>query len=164
VPRLSVWERCSEPCREHSRGRTKLYPAAGHGKGDRWQVRWRDESGRQRKRNFAKRDGVDPEKHASAFDAKVKTSLDDGTYIDPGDANVTFQAFAEDWRETRSHDLVRAARIESLLRRHVYPDPLTPGKTPTEAPALGHRKLKERGEAAEPHSGVDLRHEAGSRF
>jgi hypothetical protein len=25
--------------------------------GDRWQVRWRDEAGRQRKRNFAKRDG-----------------------------------------------------------------------------------------------------------
>ncbi len=28
-----------EPCREHSRGRTKLYPTADHGKGERWQVR-----------------------------------------------------------------------------------------------------------------------------
>ena len=33
-----------EPCREHSRGRAKLYPAADHGQGDRWQVRWRDDA------------------------------------------------------------------------------------------------------------------------
>jgi hypothetical protein len=88
-----------EPCREHSRGRTKLYSTADHGKGDRWQVRWRDESGQQRKRNFTKRDGTDPERCASAFDAKTKTTLDDGTYINPGDANITFQSFAEDWRK-----------------------------------------------------------------
>ncbi len=122
---------------------TKLYPAADHGKGDRWQVRWRDEIGQQRKRNFAKRDGTDPEKCASAFDAKTKTTLDDGTYINPGDANITLQAFAEDWRKTRDHDIVRAARIERLLRRHIYPDPATPGKTPTGAPAIGHRRLTE---------------------
>ena len=132
-----------EPCREHSKGRTKLYPAADHGKGDRWQVRWRDETGQQRKRNFVKRDGTDPGKCASAFDAKTKTTLDDGTYINPGDANITFQAFAEDWRKTRDHDIVRAARIERLLRRHVYPDPATPEKTPTGAPAIGHRRLAE---------------------
>lgn len=132
-----------QPCREHSKGRTKLYPAADHGQGERWQVRWRDEAGQQRKRNFAKRDGTDPEKCASAFDAKTKTALDDGTYINPGDANITFQAFAEDWRKTQDHDLVRAARIERLLRRHVYPDPATPGRTPTGAPAIGHRRLTE---------------------
>lgn len=71
-----------EPCREHGRGRAKLYPTADHGQGDRWQVRWRDEAGQQRKRNFARRDGVDPEKHASAFDAKVKRELDTGTSLD----------------------------------------------------------------------------------
>ena len=71
-----------EPCPEHSRGRTKLYPATGHGIGGRWQVRWRDETGHQRKRNFARRDGIDPGKHASAFDAKVKTELDTGTSLD----------------------------------------------------------------------------------
>lgn len=134
-----------EPCREHSRGRTKLYPTADHGTGDRWQVRWRDETGRQRKRNFAKREGIDPEKHASAFAAKIKATLDDGTYVDPAAANTTFQAFAEDWRKSRDHDTVRAARVASLLRRHVYSDPLTPGRTPTGAPALGHRTLKELG-------------------
>src|ERR1700723_46600 len=35
--------------------------------------------------------------------------------------------------------------VASLLRRHVYPDPLTPGRTTTGAPALGHRTLKELG-------------------
>lgn len=110
-----------EPCREHSRGRTKLYRTADHGKGDRWQVRWRDETGQQRKRNFAKRDGTDPERHAAAFEAKVKTALDDGSYVDPKDANTIFREFAEDWRKTRTHDVTTAARIERELRLHVYP-------------------------------------------
>ncbi len=47
----------------------KLYPAADHGQGDRWQVRWRDYSGRQRKENFAKRSEAD------ARDTTVKASL-----------------------------------------------------------------------------------------
>jgi integrase len=137
--------RSDAPCKEHSRGRTKLYPAAEHGQGDRWQVRWRDENKKQFKRNFPKRDGTDPEKCASAFDAKVKATLDDGSYVDPHDANTTFQEFAEDWRKTRPYDLVRAVRVERLFRLHVHAAPHTPGRTPTGAPALGHRTLKELG-------------------
>src|SRR5579859_494568 len=131
------------PCREHSRRRSVLYPTAEHGQGDRWQVRWRDENKKQHKRNFTKREGNDPETCASAFDAKVKTTLDDGSYVDPHDANITFEAFAEDWRQTRSYDMVRAVRVAGTLRRHVYADPSTLGKTPTGAPALGHRTLRE---------------------
>jgi hypothetical protein len=41
-----------KPCGEHSRGKTRLYPNAEHLQGYRWQVRWRDEGGRQCKRNF----------------------------------------------------------------------------------------------------------------
>jgi integrase len=114
-------------CREH-----KMIPAAGHGEGERWQVRWRDESGAQRKRNFARKTGPDPEKSADAFDAKVRTSLDDGSYMDPSSASVTFRAFAEDWRKTRTHDVQTAARIERQLRLHVYP-------------VLGDRTLRELG-------------------
>jgi integrase len=110
-----------EPCREHSKGRSKLYPTAEHGRGGRWQVRWRDASGKQCKRNFARRDGTDPGKHASAFDAKVKSTLDDGSYVSPKDASVTFREFAEDWRSARTHDINTAARIERELRLHVYP-------------------------------------------
>jgi integrase len=113
------------PCREH-----KMAPAAGHGTGDRWQVRWRDEDGKQLKRNFARKTGPDPEKSADAFDAKVKTQLDDGSYIDPASSNVTFKAFAEDWRQSRMHDVVTAGRLERCLRLHVYP-------------AIGHRAMRE---------------------
>ncbi len=103
-------------CREH-----KMAPAGGHGVGERWQVRWRDESGQQRARNFARKTGTDPEKSADAFDAKVRTQLDDGSYTDPSSASVTFRAFAEDWRRSRTHDVQTAARIERQLRLHVYP-------------------------------------------
>lgn len=48
------------PCTEHSKGRANLYPTADHLQGDRWQVRWRDESGNQLKRNFPKKKGTDP--------------------------------------------------------------------------------------------------------
>ena len=76
-------------------------PGHRHGTGDRWQVRYRDDNGTQRARNFAKKTGTDPDKSADAFDAKVKTQLDDGSYVDPASSNVTFKAFAEDWRKAR---------------------------------------------------------------
>ena len=38
-----------EKCGDH-----RKVPTADHGKGDRWQVRWRDAGGKQCKRNFAK--------------------------------------------------------------------------------------------------------------
>jgi integrase len=114
-------------CREH-----KMVPAAGHGTGDRWQVRWRDEDGGQHKRNFAKKAGKDPEKHADAFDAKVKTQLDDGSYVDPSSANVTLRAFAEDWRKSRTHGTGTAGHLERRLRLHVYP-------------VIGQRTMRELG-------------------
>ena len=97
---MSVYDRwhktrpghADEPCREHSRGRTKLYPAADHGQGDRWQVRWRDYSGRQRKENFAKRSEAD------ARDTAVKASLRAGNYVDPDAGRITFREYAEEWR------------------------------------------------------------------
>jgi integrase len=109
-----------------------MTPASGHGAGDRWQVRWRDENGEQRARNFARKTGTDPEKCAEAFDAKVKTQLDDGSYVNPANANTTFRVFAEDWRRARTHDVTTAGRIERELRLHVYP-------------AIGHRTLRELG-------------------
>lgn len=127
-------------CPEH-----KKVPSAIHGQGDRWQVRWRDETGKQCKRNFPLRQGDDPEKHADAFDAKIRVSLDDGSYIDPGDANGTFQAYAEEWRKSRTHDEVTAILVERQLRLHVYEDPAHPGRTRAGGIALGHRTWKDLG-------------------
>lgn len=91
--------RPSEPlCREH--GKT---PTGDHGDGDRWQVRWRDEAGRQCKQNFARRADAD------SSDASTRAQLHAGTYIDPARAAVTFRAYAEDWRTTRNHDVKTAA-------------------------------------------------------
>ena len=65
-----------------------------------------------------------------AFYAKIRSQLDDGSYINPADANTAFQEFAEDWRRSRIHDVVTADRVERELRLHVYP-------------AIGHRTLRE---------------------
>jgi hypothetical protein len=113
-----------EPCCEHSRGRTKLYPATEHGKGDRWQVRWRDETGQQRKRNFAKRDGVAPEKHASAFDAKVKRELHTGTSLDMAAGHLKVCEYAAKYRSDLLHRDSTAERLERVFRLHVNPLPL----------------------------------------
>ena len=45
---------------------------------------------------------------------------------------VTFRAFAEDWRRSRTHDVVTAARVGRQLRLHVYP-------------VIGDRTLRELG-------------------
>jgi integrase len=113
-----------------------------HGCAKRWQVRWRDESGRQRKRSFEVKDGTDPERHARAFDAKVRTGLDAGTYIDPAAGDITFHRYAERWRAGRAHDPVTARRIEGEFRNHVYASEDTPGKTPKGGPALGDYQLR----------------------
>lgn len=143
---MSVADRWhSSRAREGERCEHGMIPTKIHGLGDRWQVRWRDENGVQKKRNFALRQGKDPEKHADAFNAKVKVSLDDGSYIDPGEAAGTFQEYAEEWRKARTHDEVTGILVERQLRLHVYEDPATPGRTPTGGIALGHRKWRDLG-------------------
>src|SRR5215211_9329200 len=48
-----------------------------HGQGKRWQARWRDEAGRQRKQNYDRR--ADAERALAA----IKADLARGAYIDP---------------------------------------------------------------------------------
>jgi integrase len=132
-----------EPCREHSRGRTRLYPSAVHGQGDRWQVRYYNENGKQRKRNFRLREGRNPDLHADAYDAKITRELHTGDYVDPDLAEVTLQAYAEEWRKARTHDTVSAGHLERRLRLHVYQDPDNPGRTPKGGTSIGQRRMRE---------------------
>jgi integrase len=97
-------------CREHD-----LAPTGVHGKGDRWQVRWRDDTGAQRKRNFARKST------AESFAAKVKTDADRGVSIDHSAARQTVKAHAERWRRDLLHRDSTAERIERLFRLHVEP-------------------------------------------
>jgi integrase len=142
---MTVYDRWhkSRPAPDEPRcGQHKMVPSADHGKGERWQVRWRDENGRQCKRNFAKKEGKDPELHADAFHAKVHAELDAGTYVDPAAGAVTLRDYSEEWRKGRVHDLATAIRIEAAFRNHVYAADGTPHKTPGGAPAIGDYPLR----------------------
>jgi integrase len=109
-----------QPC-EHSRGRRKLYASADHGTGDRWQVRWREPgTGKQRKKNFALRDGDNRNIHADAFDKHIQGTIIARNYSDPKAGEITLQEYAETWRKGRTHGEGTAARVESHLRCHVY--------------------------------------------
>ncbi len=88
---------------------------AEYGCKERWQVRWRDQQGRQRKKSFARK--LD----AEAFDAEIKTQLRKGTYVDPAAGQVTFRVYAEEWRKNRPHDPSTAERIEAEFRVRAYP-------------------------------------------
>lgn len=80
-----------------------------------WVVRWRDESGRQRKRGFARK--VDADRHR----AEIEHSLNIGSYVDQQAGRVTFQAYAERWRDAQPHRHNTATRTKSQLHRHAYP-------------------------------------------
>ncbi|GAA1594179.1 site-specific integrase [Actinomadura kijaniata] len=109
------------PCHEHSRGKTKLYPTADHLKGDRWQVRWRDGTGQQQKRNFPKKAGTDPETSAEAFDAQRKADTDRGEWIDPRLGRTPFRDYAPVWMKSRMHKPGTVETYEQHLRNHIYP-------------------------------------------
>jgi integrase len=109
------------PCREHSRGRVKLYPTAEHLRGDRWLVRWRDENDEQCKRSFAKRNGLDPEECAEAFDAQRRADEARGEWIDPRIGKTPFQEYAPVWMKSRLHKTGTVDTYEGHLRNHIFP-------------------------------------------
>lgn len=118
-------------------GSKKRIRSADYGCETRWQVRWRDEQGRQRTQVFTKK------AEAEATDAKIRTQLKEGTYIDPSAGLVKFREYAEEWRKRQTtHDLATAERIEASLRNHVYAADGTPGRTLSGAPALGDYPMR----------------------
>jgi integrase len=129
-----------KPCGCGSR-RRPLYPSSRHQTGRRWQVRWYDLEGRQRKRNFDLRVGANPGLHADAFDAKVSAELDAGTYTDPAAGQVTLQAYAEEWRKSRTHGDRTAELLERMLRNHVYEGQPGSGRTPMGGVAIGQHAM-----------------------
>lgn len=129
------------------KGRQKLYPGAEHGKGDRWQVRWRDpDSGRQRKRNFALLGPAagelpDRNRHAAAFDKEIQGSIVRQDYTDPGAGSVPLRDYAEKWRKTRTHGESAARGLEQRLRLHVYEGEPGSGRTPRGGVAIGQHPV-----------------------
>jgi len=109
------------PCREHSRGNTKLYPTMDHLRGDRWLVRWRDESDGQRKRSFPKLKGQDLETCAEAFDAQRTADEARGDWIDPRIGKTPFATYAPIWMKSRLHRTGTGALYERHLRNYIVP-------------------------------------------
>ncbi|MGN7136429.1 site-specific integrase [Streptomyces pseudogriseolus] len=105
----------AEPCAEHSSRTRRLVPSADHGTGKRWQVRYRDPSGQQRKENF------DNKAKADARAAEVKNQLDNGTFVDRATRRQTFREYAEEWRTSATHRERTESNVERALRLHVYP-------------------------------------------
>ncbi|MFI1180150.1 tyrosine-type recombinase/integrase [Streptomyces sp. NPDC020799] len=104
-----------EPCAEHASRTRKLVPSGEHGKGKRWQVRWRDGSGKQRKENFDKRSMADTRA------ATIEADLARGLYVDPAAGKESFRVVAERWRTSAVHRSTTASRVERALRNHIYP-------------------------------------------
>src|SRR5215475_2337769 len=78
-----------QKCKEHGK-----VPTADHGHDPRWQARYRDGDGAQRKKNFR------TEAQAKKFSANTTTDLDRGEYVDTHAGKITFEACAKQWRAT----------------------------------------------------------------
>lgn len=99
-------------CREHDKPLT-----AEHGIGQRWQVRYRDADGKQRKENFAKKPPAD------ARAKLVGADLLKGTHLDPKAGRVSVRAYAEErWLPAQVHLRPNSVeRYSSAVRKHIVP-------------------------------------------
>lgn len=80
-----------------------------------WQVRWRDPSGKQRSRQFARK--VDAQRFATTTEADMLR----GAYVDPAAGRVTFKTFAEAWLKAQTVDAKTIDGLTSHLRAHLIP-------------------------------------------
>jgi integrase len=78
-------------------------------------VRWRDETGTQRKKGFARKTDAD------RFRAEVEHSLKIDAYVDHRAGRQTFREYAEAWRAAQPHRPNTASNTQSRLLRHIYP-------------------------------------------
>ncbi|MGI5515274.1 tyrosine-type recombinase/integrase [Streptomyces sp. CA-106131] len=105
----------AEPCAEHASKTRVLVPSSDHGQGKRWQVRYRDAKGQQRKENFERR--ADADRRAAA----VETDLNRGEFVDRAAGKETLRSYAEKWRATAVHRETTSDGVERSLRLHIYP-------------------------------------------
>ena len=86
-------------------------------RGNRWEVRYRDLTGRQRARLFDRR--VDAEQ----FLTSTEHSKLSGAYLDPALGRITFARFVDEHYRTTMVGLEPGTRVrdESYLRSHILP-------------------------------------------
>jgi integrase len=77
----------------------------------RWQVRYRDDVGAQRKRTFS------TSRDAQAFHSSTHAALNSGTYVAPNAGRVLFREFAAEWADAQDWAPSTRAGIGPHLRR-----------------------------------------------
>jgi integrase len=77
-----------------------------------WLARWRDETGRQRKRSFGRK--ID----AQRFVTLVESDLLRGQYVDPSDRTTVLE-YSRRWAASRIHRPTTARRVESMIDTHI---------------------------------------------
>lgn len=98
-------------CREHGKA-----PTADHGKGKRWQVRYRDANGKQKKENFDRKPAADDRAKV------VGADLVRGVHLDPKAGRILVSKYAAQWLEHQVH--LRPNSVEtyrSHLTTHILP-------------------------------------------
>src|SRR6266536_2131158 len=96
-------------------GKPQKVPTTRHGKGKRWDVRWRDDNDRQRHRAFERK------QDAETFLAQARADLIRGTYIDPRAGKIRLRTYAENWLANQTFDASTREAVELRLRLHVLP-------------------------------------------
>lgn len=82
----------------------------------RWLARWRDPSGRQRKKSFRRK--VDAQRWLDQMQAELHR----GQYIDPAGGKLMLGPLAETWASGLTHlKPSTAERYRSVVRHHVVP-------------------------------------------
>jgi integrase len=112
--RAGVEDRWTRTVR-NKQGNMQKVPSARHGKGLRWMARFVDSEGREQTKSFDRK--VDAQRWLDEVTAAVVT----GQYVNPKAGQVTFQDYAERWREMQVQRPSSRAHVETMLRRHAYP-------------------------------------------
>jgi len=81
----------------------------------RWQARYRDPEGSQRKRTFTRKS--DAERFLTGIEHGILT----GGYVDPAAGRRTFREYGEAWRSGQPHRPGTVKAVEQHLRCYAYP-------------------------------------------
>lgn len=84
-------------------------------RGVRYDVRYRDPDGAQRRKSFIRKSDAD------RFASVVEADKLRGNFIDPDAGRVSFKSYAEKWLAAQTFDYSTREAVELRLRLHVYP-------------------------------------------
>lgn len=81
----------------------------------RYDVRYRDPAGRQRKKTFLKKGD------AARFASMVEADKYRSSYIDPDAGRISFRSYADLWLKSQKFEATTREGVELRLRLHIYP-------------------------------------------